>query len=59
MQGDGPSLLDWNRRLHDALREKGYAERYSEFSGGHGYANWQATLPDELLFLFGREEATR
>lgn len=49
---DGPSLLEANRRLRDALRAKGYPVEYVEFSGGHSYANWQATLPDALRAMF-------
>ena len=51
VEGNGPSLLDANRRLREALRAKGYEIREVEYSGGHGYANWQATLPDGLIFL--------
>jgi enterochelin esterase-like enzyme len=49
-----PSLLESNRHLRDALRRKGYALIYSEFVGGHGYANWQVTLPDGLTALLGK-----
>jgi len=44
-----PSLLDANRRVRDVLRAKGYDVRYTEVAGGHGHANWQATLPEELI----------
>lgn len=47
----GPSLLDSNRRFRDALRSRGAMVSYLEYSGGHGYANWQATLPDALRVL--------
>jgi enterochelin esterase family protein len=50
----GPSLLDANRHLRDALRAKGYDVTYAEYVGGHGHANWQVTLPDELAGLLGR-----
>ncbi len=49
-----PSLLDANRRVRDALRAKGYDLRYTEVAGGHGHANWQATLPDALIALLGK-----
>lgn len=51
VEGNGPSLLDANRRLRQALKAKGCEVREAEYSGGHGYANWQATLPDGLIFL--------
>lgn len=50
----GPSLLAANRRLRDVLRAKGYDVTYTESSGGHGHANWQVTLPEELVALLGR-----
>jgi enterochelin esterase-like enzyme len=51
VEGNGPSLLDANRRLRQALKTKGYEVHEAEYSGGHGYANWQATLPEGLVFL--------
>lgn len=50
----GPSLLDANRHLRDVLRAKGYDLTYSEYAGGHGHVNWQATLPEELAALLGK-----
>lgn len=50
-EGGGPSLLDANRRLRQALKAKGYEVHEAEYSGGHGYANWQATLPEALILL--------
>jgi enterochelin esterase-like enzyme len=50
----GPSLLEANRHLRDTLRAKGYDLTYSEYAGGHGHANWQATLPEELVSLLGK-----
>jgi enterochelin esterase family protein len=52
--GGGPSLLEANRHLRDALRAKGYDVIYAEYAGGHGHANWQATLPEELVSLLGK-----
>jgi enterochelin esterase family protein len=49
-----PSLLDSNRHLRDALLKKGYVVTHAEFAGGHGYANWQVTLPDGLIVLLGK-----
>jgi enterochelin esterase family protein len=49
----GPSLLAANQHLRDVLREKGYEVAYAEYAGGHGHANWQATLPEELAGLLG------
>lgn len=52
--GNGPSLLEANRRLVQTLRAKGYDLLFSEYSGGHGYANWQGTIADGLIFLLQR-----
>ena len=49
-----PSILDANRHLHEALLRKGYDVTYREFAGGHGYANWQVTIPDGLIALLGQ-----
>lgn len=38
----------------DVLRTKGYEVNYTEYAGGHGHANWQATLPEELVALLGK-----
>lgn len=54
VQEIGPSLLEANRHLHAALQRKGYDVRYLEYVGGHGHANWQATLPDALIGFFAR-----
>ena len=49
-----PSLLEANRRVRDVLRAKGYDLRYTEVPGGHGPANWQTILPDELIAVLGK-----
>jgi enterochelin esterase family protein len=41
------------RYMRDVLRAKGYTVHYSEFSGGHNPMNWQGTLANGLLALFG------
>lgn len=51
--GDGPSMVESNRRLRDVLRSKGYEVHYAEFNGGHEYLNWQGTLADGLIALLG------
>ncbi len=53
---DGPTLLDANRRLRDALRAKGCEVHYTEFAGGHDYVWWRGTLADALLALLGRSD---
>jgi enterochelin esterase-like enzyme len=47
--------LEVNRRLHDALKAKGYEVGYSEFDGAHEYINWQGTLADGLIALLGKQ----
>jgi enterochelin esterase-like enzyme len=49
----GPSMLDTNRRMKDALIGKGYAIHYQEFNGGHEYLNWRGSFADGLIYLFG------
>jgi len=46
-----PSTLAGNRRMRDALREKGYKVHYNEFRGGHDYISWQGTFADGLIYL--------
>ena len=47
--GQGPSILDANRRLRDALRRRGYAFTYREAPGGtHSPESWAARLPAAL-----------
>jgi enterochelin esterase family protein len=46
--------LEWlnapNRRLAAALRDKGYAVRYSERNAGHNWVNWHDSLAGVLEF---------
>lgn len=52
--GNGIDLYGANHRLAETLRAKGYDHLFAEFSGGHGYANWQGTISDGLVFLLKR-----
>lgn len=54
-QRDSPTqtILQSNRHMRDVLRAKGYWVHYSEFSGGHQYINFRATLADGLIALLG------
>ncbi len=47
------TMLGANRHLRTVLGAKGYDVRYSEYSGGHEWLNWQATLPQALMDLIG------
>ncbi|WP_285690289.1 alpha/beta hydrolase-fold protein [Actinoplanes sp. NBRC 103695] len=47
--GGSPSQLSVCREMRDALRARGYAVSYTEFSGGHDYVNWRHTFPDALM----------
>ena len=47
--GQGPSILDANRRFRDALRRRGYAFTYREVPGGtHSPESWSERLPGAL-----------
>ncbi len=47
------TMLGANRHLRTVLGAKGHDVRYSEYSGGHEWLNWQATLPQALIDLIG------
>jgi enterochelin esterase-like enzyme len=47
------TMIGANRHLNTVLGAKGYDTRYSEYSGGHEWLNWQATLPNALQDLLG------
>ena len=51
--GQDADLLDSNRRMRDALLEKGYPVRYSEYYGGHEYMCWRGSFADGLIALTG------
>jgi enterochelin esterase-like enzyme len=46
-------MVSSNRHLRTVLEAKGYDTWYSEYSGGHDYAGWQAALPQALMDLLG------
>jgi enterochelin esterase family protein len=47
--GQGPSILDANRRFRDALKRRGYAYTYREAPGGyHAPESWAQRLPGAL-----------
>jgi len=45
--------LGTNRRLRDALVEKGYEVDYREFNGNHSYVNWRESFGEALVVLLG------
>jgi enterochelin esterase-like enzyme len=47
------TMLSSSRHLRTVLAAKGYEVQYSEYSGGHEWVNWQATLPQALEDLLG------
>lgn len=51
--GNGPSMLDTNRRLRAVLDKKGYELHYQEIASGHDPVSWRGGLADGLITLFG------
>jgi len=51
--GNGPPILDCNRRLRAVLEQKGYELHYQEIAGGHEPPSWRGGLADGLIALFG------
>jgi enterochelin esterase family protein len=51
--GGGPSQIDVNRSMRDALRRRGYSVSYAEYTGGHDYVNWRRTFADGLIAVAG------
>jgi enterochelin esterase-like enzyme len=49
--GEQVTMVSASRHLRTVLSAKGYAVQYSEYSGGHEWVNWQATLPHALTDL--------
>ncbi len=49
-------LLTANQRMHELLRQQGYAVMYREYSGEHNYTAWRDDLSYGLEALFGREQ---
>ena len=51
--GNGPSILETNRRLRSVLERKGYELHYIEIAGGHEPLNWRGGISEGLLQLIG------
>lgn len=52
------SQLEGVRRFRDVLRSKGYAVNYTEYDGGHDFAEWKLTLPHALRWALPNEAST-
>jgi len=48
------NFIEANRRMREAMLEKGYDLLYQEFHEGHSWGNWRARIDDILKFFFGR-----
>jgi len=44
-------LIEYNRKLHQQLKEEGIPHHYEEFDGGHEWPYWEKHLEDTLLFF--------
>ena len=47
--------IDTNRRMRDALIEKGYPVGYFEYDGGHSFLTWSGGMVNGLETLMGAE----
>jgi enterochelin esterase-like enzyme len=45
--------IDTNRRMRDALSEKGYPVGYFEYDGGHSFLTWSGGMENGLEALMG------
>src|SRR5262249_7262246 len=50
----GKDLVEGNRRVHEALTEKGCAIQYREVHQGHSWGSWRARIPEALRFFWGK-----
>ncbi len=48
-------ILSSNRHFEQVLRLKGYSVKLEEFSSGHDYFHWRATLDRGLVHLLGKK----
>ena len=44
-------LIEYNRELHQGLKDQGIHHTYDEFPGGHEWAYWAAHIRETLLFF--------
>lgn len=51
--GDQDILTQYNRSLHDALKDHKVEHQYEEFEGGHEWSYWQKHIAKSLLFFAG------
>jgi enterochelin esterase family protein len=48
---EGPTMVAANRRMRDALVERGYEHTYRETAGDHSWASWERTLGAALRWV--------
>lgn len=48
---EGAMMVEANRRLRDALADRGYEHAYRETAGDHGWIAWSRTLGDALRWV--------